>query len=450
MPRPVSIAVVVAAIGIAFADSSVVVLALPDLYGQLHATIVGVSWVITAYNLSVAVVALALLFVVRRFPAVWLFSAGLVIFAGASTACALSNELSALLVARCIQGTGGAMLLAGSLPVLARLSGSNRRGAEIWTVAGLIGASLGPALGGLLTQLFDWRAIFAVQVPLALVGLLAIVRYRRTAAVSAAAADPQPARRTMYANVSLGLLFGALVGVLFLAVLLVVLVWGYSPIGGAVVVSVLPLATVASRPLQRGVGRSAAACAGSALVALGLVALAVLPSSSLAYAMPALAICGAGLGLAVPVFSGAALDLGAGLTRSGTLTIGVRHLGLVLALAVIAPILASELPSTGNRVTLQATAVLLDAPIGLGTKVPVALGVARELENARSGQIPDLGKPFDEHGAQHDPAVAAARDELVSTVEETITRAFRVPFLFAAALAGAALVLGMTVGRRLL
>jgi MFS family permease len=449
MPRLVSIAVVVAAIGIAFADSSVVVLALPDLYAHLHTTIVGVSWVITAYNASVAVVALALLLVIRRCSAVLLFSVGLVIFAAASTACALSNELSALLVARCIQGAGGALLLAGSLPILARLSGSNRRGAEIWTLAGLIGASLGPALGGVLTQLFDWRAIFAVQVPLALVGLLAVVRNRQAAALEGTSGRP-PARRTMYANVSLGLLFGALVGVLFLAVLLVILVWGYSPIGGAVVVSVLPVATVAARPLQRGLTRSAAACAGSALVALGLVALAVLPSSSLAYAMPALAICGAGLGLAVPVFSAAAIDLGVGMTRSGALTIGVRHLGLVLALAVIAPILAAELPSTGNRVTLQATAVLIDAPIGLRTKVPVAVGVASELEHARSGQIPDLARPFDEHGAQHDSAVAAARDELVATVEETITRAFRVPFLFAAALAGASLVLGVTFGRRLL
>lgn len=445
----VSIAVVVAAIGIAFADSSVVVLALPDLYGQLHTTIVGVSWVITAYNASVAVVALALLPVVRRRSTPWLFTLGVLIFAAASAACALSNELSVLLVARCIQGAGGALLLAGSLPVLAGLSGANRRGAEIWTFAGLIGASLGPALGGVLTQLFDWRAIFAVQVPLALVGLGALVGFRPGATVENSAERP-PVRRTLYANASLGLLFGALVGVLFLAVLLVVLVWGYSPIGGAVVVSVLPLATVSSRPLQRRLSRPAAACAGSALVALGLVALAVLPSSSLAYAMPALALCGVGLGLAVPVFSVAALDLGAGMTRSGTLTIGVRHLGLVLALAVIAPILAAELPSTGNRVTLQATAALLDAPIGLGTKVPVAVGVARELAEARSGQVPDLREPFDRHGAQHDPAVAAARDDLVSIVQTTITRAFRVPFLFAAVLAGVSLVLAVTLGRRLL
>jgi hypothetical protein len=257
-------------------------------------------------------------------------------------------------------------------------------------------------------------------------------------------------RTVIYANVSLGLLFGALVGVLFLAVFLVVLVWGYSPVGGAAVVSVLPLATVAAQYLQRGLRRQAAAYAGSTLVALGLAALAMLPSSGLAYVIPALIICGAGLGLSVPVFSHAALDLGPALARSGTLTIGLRHLGLVLALAAIAPILAAELPSTGNRVTLQATAVLLDAPIGLGTKVPVAVGIARELEHARSGELSDLGRPSDEHGAQHGPAVAAARDKLVATVEETITAAFRIPFLIAAALAAASLALAVVLAPRLL
>ena len=119
-------------------------------------------------------------------------------------------------------------------------------------------------------------------------------------------------------------------------------------------------------------------------------------------------------------------------------------------MAVIAPILAAELPSTGDRVTLQATAVLLDAPIWLGTKMPVAVGVAAELEHARSGELPDLGRPFDEHGAQHEPAVAATRNKLVATVEKSITAAFRAPFLIAAALAAASFVLAVVLAPRLL
>ena len=82
----------------------------------------------------------------------------------------------------------------------------------------------------------------------------------------------------MPANACLGLVFGALVGALFLAVLLVIVVWQYSPIGGALIVSVLPLAALAARPLARRLPRIAAVCGGCRLLAAGLVALALLPS----------------------------------------------------------------------------------------------------------------------------------------------------------------------------
>ena len=154
--------------------------------------------------------------------------------------------------------------------------------------------------------------------------------------------------------------------------------------------------------------------------------------------MPALALCGVGLGLSVPVLSDAALDPDAGLARSGTFTIGVRHLGLVLALASIAPLLASNLPSAGHRATLRATAVLLDAPMGLTTKIPVALDLRSAFERARDGQIPDLAEPFNAHGARDDPK------------EETITRSFRSAFLVSAAFAAAALGVAFLFRRRLL
>src|SRR5207342_374411 len=117
-------------------------------------------------------------------------------------------------------------------------------------------------------------------------------------------------RRTLPANVSLGLLFGALVGALFLAVLLVISVWNYSPIAAAAIVSVLPAAALVARPLERRLPRLVAVCGGAALLAGGLVGLALLPSASVGFAVWALALCGAGLGLAVPVLSDAVLDLG--------------------------------------------------------------------------------------------------------------------------------------------
>ena len=90
----------------------------------------------------------------------------------ASIACASAGSLEFLIGARCVQGVGAALLLAGALPVLVDLTGSAVRGAAVWTLAGTFGASLGPAPGGVLTQAFDWRAIFVVQAPIAL-GLIA-------------------------------------------------------------------------------------------------------------------------------------------------------------------------------------------------------------------------------------------------------------------------------------
>jgi hypothetical protein len=151
----------------------------------------------------------------------------------------------------------------------------------------------------------------------------------------------------------------------------------------------------------------------------------------------------------VPILSDLALDLGAGLTRSGTLTIGVRHLGLVLALALIAPLLASELPAASDRALLRATAVLLDSPVGLSKKVPVALDLRGAFAQARQGEIPDLSRPFDAHGARHDRQLAATRDSLIGTIESTITRAFRPAFFLSAALAALAALVAFLFRRRI-
>jgi MFS family permease len=438
--------VVAAAVAIAFADSSIVVLALPQLYGELHTSIEGVAWVVTAYNAAVALAALVLVLFVHRVDASRVLAVGLVVFLVASVACSLAGGLAFLVVARGVQGIGAALLLAGSLPVLAALKGSAEGGGSVWTLAGTFGAAIGPALGGVLTQAFDWRAIFAAQAPVAALALVAAIRIRPGPLLDEGW-RPSLAR-TLPANICLGLVFGALVGALFLAVLLVISVWSYSPIGGALVVSMLPAAALAARPLARRLPRVTAVRGGAALLAGGLAGLALLPSASLGFALCALALCGAGLGLAVPILSDAALVPGAGLARSGTLTIGIRHLGLVLALASIAPILASELPSAGDRALLKATAVLLDAPVGLDKKVPVALDLRGAFSEAQAGETPDLAGPFDAHGAKHDPALAAARDDLVGTIETTITRAFRPAFFFSAALAALAVVVAGLFRRR--
>jgi predicted MFS family arabinose efflux permease len=422
------------------------VLALPDLYGEYDTTLVGVSWVITSYNLVVAVAALALVPFARRLRSRPTGIAGVVLFAAGSAGCAAAWSLDALIAFRCLQGLGGALLLAAALRALAGLTGSPARGAAVWTTAGTIGAAAGPALGGVLTQLFDWRAIFVVQVPLALVALAAMVDDR----VRDVPSDPKEAAsrpHALAADTSLGLVFGALVGALFLSVLLVITVWSLDPVLGAVVVSALPAATLAVRPLARRLETRTAALGGAALLAGGLVALALLPRISNVLVALALAFCGAGLGLAVPALTGVALDPEGRATRSSLMTVGARHAGLVLALALVAPLLSETLSSSDDKALLAGAQVVLEGDADLRLKVPIALDLRDALDEAKQGEIPDLAQPFDERGAATDSGLREMRDDLITALESVVTRGFRSSFALSALLALVALAPALRLRR---
>jgi predicted MFS family arabinose efflux permease len=424
--RRLLVAAVAAAVAVAFADSSIVVLALPAVYGDFDTSLVGVSWVITAYNLVVAGVAFALVPVVGRVDVGRVSRGGLLLFFAGSVGSAASWNLPALIAFRCLQGAGAAMLLAGALALLSALTGSVARGLALWTAAGTFGAAAGPALGGVLTQLFDWRAIFVFQAPVALVALVAAFESHLHPHVEA------EHRSSLAANVALAFLFGALVGALFLAVLLVITVWGLSPITGALVVSALPAGTLAGRMLERELSPRLSAIAGAGFLAAGLLALALLPSISNAIVAMALGFCGFGLGLAVPVLSHAAVPPGTGVVRDGTLTIGARHAGFVVALALVAPLLSHDLQRGGRDALLGGTRVILDGNAPLRQKVPIALDLRKALEQAPKGVVPDLREPFDSRGAQHDENLRHVRDSLIAALEGALTRSFRNAFAVSA------------------
>ena len=441
----VGAALMAAAVALAFADSSIVMLGLPEIYGELGASVSEVSLVITAYNLVVAVVALAIVPLVGRVRPALPVGAGLVVFAASSLACGLVSDLTVLISLRAVQGLGAALLLSASLPVMAALTGSVALGRAWWGLAGTLGAVLGPAAGGLLTQLFDWRAIFLAQAPVAAVALVALA----VPAVRALAPEGGGLPRVrLWPNAGLVFAFGALVGALFLAVLMIVTVWGLGPLAGAVVVSALPLAAVAVRPLSERTGPTVGGAAGALLLAAGLVALALLPSVDTAWAAAALAVCGAGFGLLVPPLTAGSVADEHGLASAAAASVGARHVGLVAVLLIVAPLLASELTEAGDRATLNATQVILDAPIGLQQKVPIALAIADEFERAPRGQVPDVARAFDENGAADDANVARVRDGLVDTIQSALTRAFRSSYLVAALFALLAIVPVLAAGWR--
>jgi len=437
---PAYVVLVAISVGLAFADASVVVLALPALYGTFGVSIVEVSWVITAYNVAVVITAVVLLAVrsgSRRLTAV-----GSALFAASSVVCAVAPSFAVLVAARSTQGIGAACLLIGSLPLLVGLTGSGARARSVWGYAGAAGVAIGPALGGVMTQVVSWRSIFWVQAPVAALALVGTLRRR-----GAPDADTAPGRvelRVGLADVGFVALFASLVGALFLSVLLFIVVWGYSPLHSAVVVSMLAVGTIAVGPLARVLPQWVAALSGGWMLAGGLLGLAWLPATDAAYAAVALGLCGCGFGLLHAVLDRRSLPPGDGLRRPGNLVIGAKHVGFVVGLLVVSPALAGALTTATRTATVTAAGIVLDAPLELKVKVPLALDMKDLVGKARRGEIPDLRAPFDKR-AGGGTAVIKVRDDVTGAVEATITRAFRPSFVAAAIFAGIATLVGVGV-----
>ena len=413
-----------AAVALAFADSSIVVLALPDLLRQLNTSISGVSLVITVYNVAVVVATPLVIWLVRRAGARACLHGGLLLFAAGSAGCALAGSLELLVVLRVVQALGGALLLASALPTL---------GIRRWSVAAAVGAALGPAIGGLLTEALDWRAIFAFQAPVALAALLAGWRAVHEATARAA---PARVRVDIRANAALALISGALVGALFLVVILVIEIWGLSPASAALLVSVLPATTLAAGPLARGAQLGPTGAAGAVLVAGGLAGVALLPERSVIWLGLALALVGAGLGIAGERLSEAALESGE--IEPAAWSVAARHLGLVVGLILVAPTLASGIDHATNTASEAGAGVVLDASISPGAKLQLGVDIARALEAAPRAEVPDFGPAF-AAARGRDPGQAsrltALEQQLGDTVRAVLERGFRSSLWLCAALA---------------
>ena len=235
-------------VGLVLADSSIVTLALPDVLREFDATVFGVSWVLTAFNIVLALAILPASRLARRSaPQVW--AVGLLLFAGASLVCAVAPSIGVLIAARCVQALGGAAVVAAAIELLAGTRGSHREAAPIWGTAGIVGLAVGPAAGGLLTELLSWEAIFVVQLPVLLALPAALGRFSR-------AVEPGPAGRfELGPEAALGLLSAGLTGALFLLVIMLIEGWRNSPLEAAAIVSVVPLATLGARWVMRQAGR---------------------------------------------------------------------------------------------------------------------------------------------------------------------------------------------------
>jgi len=162
----------------AFIDGSVVNIALPVMQKTLSATVTDAQWIVDAYLLALASLLLAGGALGDHLGRMRMFAAGVVIFAGASIWCGLAPDTRHLIAARALQGIGGALLVPGSLAIIAATFPANERGKAIGTWSAMTSMALiaGPLLGGWLVQTMSWRAIFFINIPIAVVTLLIVWR----------------------------------------------------------------------------------------------------------------------------------------------------------------------------------------------------------------------------------------------------------------------------------
>src|SRR2546428_4760664 len=154
-------------------DNLVVTTALPVIRRDLHATLQGLEWTVNASTLTFAVLLLTGAALGDRFGRKRLFIIGLGIFTAGSAVAALSSTVTVLIVARAIQGLGGAILTPLSLTILSAAVPRERRAVALGAWGGIAGLAIaiGPLVGGAIAEGLAWQAIFWVNVPIGLVAI---------------------------------------------------------------------------------------------------------------------------------------------------------------------------------------------------------------------------------------------------------------------------------------
>jgi EmrB/QacA subfamily drug resistance transporter len=176
--RPWILATTILGSGMVFIDGTVVNVALPALQKEFNASAASVQWVIESYALLLTALLLVGGSAGDKFGRRRIFAIGVAVFALASLWCGLAGSIEQLIIARAVQGVGGALLVPGSLALISASFPENVRGKAIGTWSGYtaITAALGPVIGGFLIEHFSWRYAFFLNLPLAILILFLTFR----------------------------------------------------------------------------------------------------------------------------------------------------------------------------------------------------------------------------------------------------------------------------------
>ncbi len=174
------LAAAILASALGFIDGSVVSIAIPAIRGDLGATLAEAQWISNAYALTLSALILAGGAAGDNFGLRRTFVTGIVTFVLASMVCASAPGVTALIAARAVQGVGAAIMVPGSLAIIAKAYPRRERGRAIgiWAASSALTTALGPVIGGVVLSAFDdsiWRAIFAINLPLGGVAVYLLV-----------------------------------------------------------------------------------------------------------------------------------------------------------------------------------------------------------------------------------------------------------------------------------
>ena len=400
-------------------DASIVNIALPTLARDLNASLSSLQWVVDGYVAAFASLLLITARFSRAVGAVTAMRIGIAGFTAASVGCALAPSATALVLARIMQGVAASLILPSALTLVTRLATANQLGRALGAFSAVVGAStaLGPGAGALILSNFSWGAIFLVNVPIG-VGVLWILRQhglpgagyfdrtgwadgalsviglfalcyglidvgrhgwgslRALAIVAAGIAflglfgfaqkqrgakavlDTALLRRRslVVANVATILTFSTMMGVTFLAPLVLIELYGYGLGHAALVMSITSVMILVVAPISGRLGEHMLASVGP--LGCGIEAVAIWGFSLLG-THPALisvelvaAALGVGLGFTLPTLTTWAMSSVADdrVEDASALFSTARQVGLALGVAIFGSLASTEIASQLARV----------------------------------------------------------------------------------------------------
>ncbi len=438
-------------------DATIVNIAVPAIIADLHSTVTKVSWVLNAYSLALGVLFLSMGRLADRYGLRRVFLAGLGVFTLFSLFCGFSPNIDWLIGFRVGQAVGGAAMAPISLAILLHVFPLRQRGiaVAVWGALGGVAAAVGPTLGGILVTYGAWHWIFFVNVPIGLVALaavfwvvpewkgvegtggidlpgivistaglffltLALIQGNAWGWGSAAIVGLLLAAVISYplfvwwelrtdspmfdlrllrirsftaANSAMLALGTALGGSLFLLVIFMVTVLGYSELRAAVVLTAMPAVALLLGPMVgRGVDRVGPrypAALGAGFFALGMLLLSQMDASaSTTDIVWRMGVLGLGIGFGMPTLSSAAVSSLPTRSRgvgAGALNM-MRQVGFTLGIAILVSIFSHTVAQAVRSATAESVRYVQSQPL----PAPV-----------RSRIIQDLQK--------HQPAAGSAR-----------------------------------------